>query len=674
MPSLSSRMSRSSDSTTASGPYSSTPSMDIDIQLTPLPETRKRSRNLDSDSDEEEPQAQRARYDGSNSIQNIESEMAIDTPARNVMAPPRSMHPRVRSGRRTMSRQEQEQISSTFANIGAPALTPASTPNPNPNHTQPAPVSSLPRASHTAQASTTRQSSEATSQSRLYEEISDYDADTHEDERPPKRRRVERQNSVHTPAVPIEDRNVEVVAPPASNEASVVEHQGSETASSLVSGVLLAIEAPSNQIASTRRDAPYIDLTLEDSSDEEEDDTVLPPAPSVFPAVQAPSVRNIQPNAKPKFVDLTFDDSSHKRERTATMSQAYIGDRIVLVQEKRLEPFLPEPTTRFQNLLEDARTQELQCLDKWASPEHKDDVEFSRQLAVLGTSGNVYMVIIEKKPECNCYEGIRDILCVHIVFILTQFLNLPAPLRHQTAFLEAELRCMMGDEIDWMSPVSTDKFCTQKSVEEQETCSICLENLTGHEPIAWCRGQCGKNFHLQCIWTWAETNFQDGQPDITCGNCRTPWIWVGRELSFLIETAWNLQYDISYKEAGYRTLSELLKRDVSKEGYFNVAELVGIDETMEDDAEARRSYQQLVDRWRLEMARRPTTLLEEVGNFIYRYHTEVYDDVDDESNDSNSPRAIRALELVKYVEMNVGRVLQGFPAIDSEVFRDLHLL
>ncbi|KAF7896292.1 hypothetical protein EAF00_006306 [Botryotinia globosa] len=679
-PSLSSRMSRDSESTTASGPSLSTHSMDIDTQLTPLPETRKRSRNFDSD--EEEPQAQRARNNDSNSIQNIESEMAIDTPARNVMTPPRRMHPRVRSGRRMISRQEQEQISSTFANIGAPAAaptptptpTPTTNPTPNPNPTQSAPLSSLPRADHTVQASTTLQSPVSTSQSRSYEEISDYDADTSEDERPAKRRRRDCQNAVNTPAVPIEDWNAEVVAPPASNEAAVVEHRVSETALSPIPGVLLAIEAPPNQIASTRRDTPYIDLTLENSSDEEDAAALLtvPRLPSV---AQAPSVRNTRPNAKPTSVDLTFDDSSDEGERTATMSQAYIGDRIVLVEEKRLEPFLPEPTTRFRNLLEDARTQRLHCLDKWASLEHKDDGKFSRQLAILGTSGNVYMVIIEKKPECDCYEGIRDILCVHIVFILTQFLNLPAPLRYQTTFLEAELRCMMGDEIDWMGPVSTDKFCTRKSVEEQETCSICLENLIDHDSTAWCRGQCGKNFHKKCIWIWAETNFQDGQPDITCGNCRAPWIWVGHELSFLIETAWNLQYGIDYKEAGYRSLSELLDRDVGEEGYFNVAEFVGIDETMEDDAEARGSYQRVVNSWRLEMAGRSTTLLEEVGNFIYRYHPTVYDGVDDrfsdESSDGNSPRA---MEFVKFVEMNVGRVLQGLQAIDSEVFRDLHLL
>ncbi|TGO60745.1 hypothetical protein BCON_0033g00570 [Botryotinia convoluta] len=618
MPSQSSRMSRSSDSTAVSGPSSSTPSMDMNTQLAPLPETRKRSRNLDLDldSDNEESQARRVRAGNSNPIEDIESGMAIDTPARNLMAPPHSRRSRICSGRCKMSRQEQEQISSTFANIGAPSQAPA----------QSAPVNSPSRANHTVQASTTCQSHESTSQRHSYEETSDYDADTNGDERPSKRRRGARHNSGHTSTFPIENRNSEAVASPTSNEASVVEHQGSETASSPVSSVLLAIEAPPNQIASTRGDTPYIDLTLEDSSDEEEDDAALPPAPSVLPAVQAPSIRNIQSNANPTFVDLTFEDSSDEEESAATMSQAYIGNRIV-----------------------------------WRSVGYEDDVEFSRQLAVLGTSGNV-----------------RDILCVHIVFILTQFLNLPAPLRHQTTFLEAELRCMMGDEMNWMAPMSTDKFCTQKSVDEQETCSICLENLEGEESIKWCRGQCGKNFHLQCIWTWANTNFQDGQPDITCGNYRAPWIWIGRQLSSFIEGMWNWQFGIRYNEAGYRPLSELLRKDVSREGYFNVAELLRIDKTVEDDAGARQSYQREVDRWRVEMVRRPTTLTEEVCAFIDRYHPEVYDDVGDEfsneSNDGNCPRAIRVLETVEIVETNVGRVLQGFPAIDSEFSRDLHLL
>ncbi|KAF7882598.1 uncharacterized protein EAF02_005961 [Botrytis sinoallii] len=621
MPSQPSRMSRSSESTTASDPSLSTPSMDIDTQLAPLPETRKRSRNLDLDSDNEESQAQRVRVGDSDSIENVDSEMAIDTPAQNVTAPPRSRQSRIRSGRHAMSRQEQEQISSTFANIGAPTTAP--------NLTQSAPASSPSRANHIVQASAIHQSHESTSQRRSYEDTSGYDADISGDERPRKvRRRSERQNSVHTPAVSIENRNAEAAASPTSNEASVVENQGSETALPPTSSVLLTVEAPSNQIALTPGDTPYIDLTFEDSSDEEEGDAALSPAPSVLPAVAAPPVQNPQPNANRKFVDLTFEDSSDEKEGAATMSQAYIGDRIVLVEEKRLEPFLPEPTIRFQYLLEDARTQKLHCLQEWTCVGFKDDVQFLRHLAVLGTSGNVYTVILKKKPRCNCYEGNRGILCVHIVFILTKFLHLPAPLRHQSAFLEAELRCMVGDDVDWMGPVPTGKFCPPKSVEEQGTCSICLENLEGNASMTWCMGQCGQNFHLQCIWTWADTNFMDGQPDITCGHCRAPWICED--------------------DAEYCSLSELLDRDVSKDEYFNVAELLGDYETEEDDAEAHQSYQRAVDKWRAEMVRRPTTLTEEVNAFVERYYPKVYDDVYDEylirSNDGYSPSAIRALE------------------------------
>ncbi|KAF7946397.1 hypothetical protein EAE96_009395 [Botrytis aclada] len=356
------------------------------------------------------------------------------------------------------------------------------------------------------------------------------------------------------------------------------------------------------------------------------------------------------------------------------MSQVYIGDRIVMVEEKRLEPFLPEPTAEFRRLLEDAQTQKLHCLEKYYVEGFEDHVEFKRKFDVLGTSGNVYFVTIGKKPSCNCFDGRSDILCVHIVFILTQFLNLPAPLRHQSAFLEAELRGMMGYEIDWMAPLSTDKFCTRKSVEEQEICPICCESLEGSGTITWCRGQCGKNFHLDCIWNWAQTNFDSEQPDLTCPNCRAPWVWIDCQLREFIEEMSNWKLGIRYKEAGYRFWNELTSRDVSKEGYFNVAELLGIDRTVEDDAEVheilRRSWQRDVDRWRVKMATRPTILSEGVNNFLEFYYPELMDYLRNklfsESNDFNSPRANRTRNAMDVTEMNVRRALLGFPVIETD--------
>ncbi|KAM0142104.1 hypothetical protein ACHAP3_002099 [Botrytis cinerea] len=649
MPSLSSRMSHSSDSTALSGTSSPTPSMDMDTQLAPLPATRKRSRNLNVDSDEEEPQARRARAGDSNSNENVDSEMAIDTPAQNLMAPPRSRQSGIFNGRNTISRQEQEQISSTFANIGGPAQA----------QTESTLVSPLPRADQTIQPSTTHQAHGSTSQQRSYEENFDYDADISGDERPSNiRRRGTRQNSTRTPAVHNETRAPDTASPPASNEASVVENRGSRADLLPVSNVLLGIEGPSSQIASTRGGTIYIDLTLEDSSDEERGHN-LSPASSVLPVAEAPSIQDIQPNADATFFDLTLEDFSDEEEGAATISQAYIGDRIVLVEEERLEPFLPEPTVKFQRLLELARTQKLHYLDKWGAIELEDDVEFHRELAVLGTSGNVYMVCIKKKPDCNCPDGRKDMLCVHLVFILTQFLNLSAPLRHQSTFLEAELKCMMGDERCWMGPLSSDKFCIQKSVDEQETCPICLENLEGDAPLTWCRGQCGVNVHLQCVWSWAQANYEDEQPDITCVNCRAPWIWVGRQLVSYIEGMWNAQFGIAYNEAGYRTLSDLLRRNLSIDGYFNVAKLLGIDKTVKDDAEVRQSQrlQRDFDRWRSEMARRPTLLREEVDAFIERYFPQVAENFRNNPNDG-SPEATNVVETMRDVRINVRRSLQ----------------
>ncbi|KAK6604788.1 SWIM zinc finger protein [Botrytis cinerea] len=622
MPSLSSRMSHSSDSTALSGTSSPTPSMDMDTQLAPLSATRKRSRNLNEDSDEEEPQARRARAGDSNSNEN----------RKNLMATPRSRQSGIFNGRNTISRQEQEQIPSTFAKIGGPAQA----------QTESTLVSPLSRADQTIQPSTTHQAHGSTSQQRSYEENFDYDADISGDERPSNiRRRGTRQDSTRTPAVHNETRAPDTASPPASNEASVVENRGSRADLLPVSNLLLGIEGPSSQIASTRGGTIYIDLTLEDSSDEEHGHN-LSPASSVLPVAEAPSIQDIQPNGDATFFDLTLEDSSDEEEGAATMSQAYIGDRIVLVEEERLEPFLPEPTAKFQRLLELARTQKLHCLDKWGAIELEDDVEFHRELAVLGTSGNVYMVCIKKKPDCNCPDGRKDMLCVHLVFILTQFLNLSAPLRHQSTFLEAELKCMMGDERCWMGPLSSDKFCIQK-------------RRTPHVVQRPVWGECPSAVRLEL----AQANYEDEQPDITCVNCRAPWIWVGRQLVSYIEGMWNAQFGIAYNEAGYRTLSDLLRRNLSIDGYFNVANLLGIDKTVKDDAEVRQSQrlQRDFDRWRSEMARRPNLLREEVDAFIERYFPQVAENFRNNPNDG-SPEATNVVETMRDVRINVRRSLQ----------------
>ena len=46
-------------------------------------------------------------------------------------------------------------------------------------------------------------------------------------------------------------------------------------------------------------------------------------------------------------------------------------------------------------------------------------------------------------------------------------------------------------------------------------CSICCENLVDGSNVTWCRGQCGQNFHEDCIDSWLDTQ-ADNTGRTTC--------------------------------------------------------------------------------------------------------------------------------------------------------------
>ena len=55
--------------------------------------------------------------------------------------------------------------------------------------------------------------------------------------------------------------------------------------------------------------------------------------------------------------------------------------------------------------------------------ESKVENELQRSYKVLGSSGNVYDVIIGKLPSCTCPDFLRGNLCKHVIFVLCRVLH-----------------------------------------------------------------------------------------------------------------------------------------------------------------------------------------------------------------------------------------------------------
>ena len=58
-------------------------------------------------------------------------------------------------------------------------------------------------------------------------------------------------------------------------------------------------------------------------------------------------------------------------------------------------------------------------------------------------------------------------------------------------------------------------------------CSICCEELVGGNDLAWCKAQCGQNFHANCVGIWVASRDED---EIRRGTC--PY-WLVKSLDIL---------------------------------------------------------------------------------------------------------------------------------------------
>lgn len=209
--------------------------------------------------------------------------------------------------------------------------------------------------------------------------------------------------------------------------------------------------------------------------------------------------------------------------------------------EKRLKKHRTSCPQQTSQRIERARTQTMYLLTK---DEEVDMQALSCKFVVLGSTGNVYDVVIQRKPSCTCPDHRRGNLCKHILFVLLKVMGVPAdsPMIYQAAWIGTELQEMfegMKSRFQNVSGRVMANRLVQETYEklkrgeevnvkpagvprrtENDDCPICFDPLQSSENTTYCRLQCGANFHQKCIHHWLA---QQRGKNATCPMCRGPW-------------------------------------------------------------------------------------------------------------------------------------------------------
>ncbi|KAL4076942.1 hypothetical protein V8B97DRAFT_1355794 [Scleroderma yunnanense] len=210
------------------------------------------------------------------------------------------------------------------------------------------------------------------------------------------------------------------------------------------------------------------------------------------------------------------------------------------------------------------------------------------EFSVLGSTGNVYTVMIDKIPSCNCPDASKGNHCKHILFIFLKVLQVPqtSHVWYQKALLTSELadifaaappapNSVASQRVREAYARATEKTASQCSAEtmssneqsssakgprrqptQEDDCPICYECMHGaaDTTLVWCE-TCGNAVHKQCFAEWAKSS----PHNLTCVFCRSSWI----------------DPSVS-KGKGKAYAGNTGARARSSEGYLNLAAVAGL--------------------------------------------------------------------------------------------------
>ncbi|KAI0004228.1 hypothetical protein BJV74DRAFT_809981 [Russula compacta] len=161
------------------------------------------------------------------------------------------------------------------------------------------------------------------------------------------------------------------------------------------------------------------------------------------------------------------------------------------------------------------------------------------EFKVLGSTGNVYTVIIGSSPSCNCPDATRGNHCKHILFIFLKVLQVPqsSNLWYQKALLTSELQSIFANaprapnalahdkvrdayaRATGQAPTSTPSGSNRRIPTPEDSCPICYDGMHGisQDKLVFCE-ECGNALHTECFEQWRRSAAK-----LTCVWCRAKW-------------------------------------------------------------------------------------------------------------------------------------------------------
>ncbi|KAH9982583.1 hypothetical protein BGW80DRAFT_34021 [Lactifluus volemus] len=166
--------------------------------------------------------------------------------------------------------------------------------------------------------------------------------------------------------------------------------------------------------------------------------------------------------------------------------------------------------------------------------------ELHEEFKVLGSTGNVYTVVISKFPSCDCPDASRGNHCKHILFIFLKVLQVSqsSGLWYQKALLASELQAIFANapqapnaalahervrnayaHATGEAPISGSSAPTRRIPGPEDSCPICYESMhdISQERLVFCE-ECGNALHSECFEQWRRSAAQ-----LTCVWCRAKW-------------------------------------------------------------------------------------------------------------------------------------------------------